>query len=132
METLTEYLKANVPKGFFPKPIYSADGDSLTFYFKNEESYAERVDDFLTVYRSIDNDGLIGCQIKGLPATLKLMGDFGLHITDGKVQLSMLFLTCMAHTNEPEAKDCYRKLNEKAGKTLAELPQHLFETAVAR
>ena len=48
IETRIEHLKTTKPKGFTPGPCYSVEGDSLTFYFKDDESYRERVDDFLT------------------------------------------------------------------------------------
>jgi hypothetical protein len=98
METQIEHLKTNRPKGFRPKPYYSADGDSLTFYFKNEESYGERVDDFLTVYKSMKTGELVGCQVKGAVEALGLLGDFGLLIHDKphSVLLGMIFMACMA------------------------------------
>lgn len=116
METLIEYLKTNKPSGFTPKPHYSADGDSLTFYFKNEESYGERVDNFLTVYRSITTGDLVGCQVKGLEKALKLLGDFGLFIRDESVLLGMIFIACMAANPPPkrETKERYLELGRMA------------------
>lgn len=115
METLIEHLKTTKPKGFTPRPYYSVEGDSLTFYFKDEESYRERVDDFLTVYKSIKSDKLVGCQIKGLPKALKLLGDFGLmFIEDGSVRLSMIFMACMAASPEAGARKRYVELGKFA------------------
>ena len=114
METLIEHLKTTKPKGFTPRPFYSVEGDSLTFYFKDEESYRERVDDFLTVYKSVKSDKLVGCQIKGLPRALKLLGDFGLVIEDDSVRLGMIFIACMAATPEPEARKQYLQLGKNA------------------
>ena len=112
MEALINYLKKNEPKGFTPQPYYSAAGDSLMFYFKDEQSYAERIDDFLTVYRSTHDQGLIGCQIKGLPQTLKLLGNFDLTIKDAKVTLKMIFLGCMAQSESAESKHFYLELSK--------------------
>ena len=115
METLIEHLKTTKPKGFTPRPFYSVEGDSLTFYLKDEESYRERVDDFLTVYKSVKNEKLVGCQIKGLPKAIKLLGDFGLFfIEDGSVRLGMIFIACMAACPEPLAREQYRKLGKIA------------------
>ena len=115
METLIEHLKTTKPKGFTPRPFYSVEGDSLTFYFKDEQSYGERVDDFLTVYKSIKSDKLVGCQIKGLPRALKLLGDFGLIFTeDGSVRLAMIFMACMAASPEAEARKRYAELGKVA------------------
>jgi hypothetical protein len=110
METLIDYLKTNKPSGFTPKPYYSADGDSLTFYFKDAESYGERVDNFLTVYRSTATGELVGCQVKGLEKALKLLGDFGLFIRDGSIMLGMIFIACMAASPGPEPKTKERYL----------------------
>ena len=115
METLIEHLKTTKPKGFTARPLYSVEGDSLTFYFKDDESYRERVDDFLTVYKSIKSDKLVGCQIKGLPRALKLLGDFGLFfIEDGSVRLSMIFMACMAASPEAETRKRYVELGKVA------------------
>jgi hypothetical protein len=110
METLIEYLKTNKPSGFTPKPHYSADGDSLTFYFKNMESYGERVDNFLTVYRAMDTGELVGCQVKGVARALKLLGNFGVCIDDGSVFLGMIFMACLAANPQPEPETRERYL----------------------
>ena len=118
MEDMIEHLKSNKPKGFTPKPFYSVDGDSLTFYFKDEPTYRERVDDFLTVYLSISSNKLVGCQIKGLPKALELLGDFGLYfIEDKKIRLGMIFMACMAATPDPKSKAFYIELGKVAGET---------------
>ena len=114
METLIEHLKTTKPKGFTPRPFYSVEGDSLTFYFKDEESSRERVDDFLTVYKSIKSDKLVGCQIKGLPRAMKLLGDFGLIIEDDSVRLGMIFIASMAACPEPLTRERYRQLGKIA------------------
>jgi hypothetical protein len=116
METLIDYLKTNKPSGFTPKPHYSAEGDSLTFYFKSEESYGERVDDFLTVYKSMNTGELVGCQVKGVVKALELLGDFGLLIHDrsSSVLLGMIFMACMAASPSPvsETKMMYLELGK--------------------
>lgn len=130
METLTEYMKNNRPESSFKaEPFYSSDGDSLTYSFRNEPSYRERIDDFLTVYRSRKDDGLVGCQIKGLPKALNLLGTFGLLISDGKLTMGMIFIACMAETNELEARECYKELGEKLSNT--EIPREQFERLMA-
>lgn len=123
METVLDFVRNNKPKGFNPRPFYSAEGDSLTFFFENKEYYRERIDDFLTAYRAIDGRGLIGCQIKGLPRALELLGDFGIRITDGKVGLAMIFMAVMAQSMEQEAKECYRELGRMAGNKLVPVPE---------
>jgi hypothetical protein len=133
METLTEYLKTNKPSGFTPKPFYSADGDSLTFYFKDEESYGERVDDFLTVYKSMQTGDLVGCQVKGVVKALELLGDFGLFIHDrsSSVLLGMIFMACMAASPSPvnETKMMYLELGKMTKDTA--IPTRELEPVLA-
>jgi hypothetical protein len=117
MDSLIKFLRENAPSSFTPHAYYSHAGDSLIFYFDNPTCYyGERIDDFLTVYRSTAaGNQLVGCQIKGIPKALKLFGDFGLQIEDEFVQLSMIFLACMAVTNAPkEMKRFYFQLGEAA------------------
>lgn len=73
------------------------------------------MDDFLTVYKAIGTDELVGCQVKGIPQTLKLLGDFGLILEDKSVKLGMIFMACMASTPEPASKKRYLELGRAAG-----------------
>jgi hypothetical protein len=129
METVLDFLKKNKPSGFNPQPYYSPEGDSLTFFFENKEYYRERVDDFLTAYRSISDNGLIGCQIKGLPKALELLGNFGISITDGKVLLTMIFMAFMAQTMQKESKECYKELGRMAAESGASIPAKELQAA---
>ena len=114
MGTLIDYIKANRPKRFVAKPYYSEDGDSVTFYFKDGASYARRVDDFLTVYLSMERNELVGCQVKGVARLLKLLGQFGLTVEDKSVKLGMFFMACMAQTPAENSKDTYKELSRFA------------------
>ena len=111
MESLMDYIKAHKPKHFVAKPYYSPDGDTVTYYFDEESSYAQRVDDFLTVYLSIGGDKLVGCQVKGVVRLLKLLGQFGFTIEDKSVKLGMFFMAGMAETPIGDAKEQYRALS---------------------
>ena len=124
MESLIEYLKTNKPAGFTPRPHYSAEGDSLTFFFEDKPYYGERIDDFLTAYRAMDGHGLIGCQIKGLPKALELLGSFGLSMSDGTVTLRMIFIACiMAQSPQPAPEAKYKELGEALGRNDMQIPQ---------
>src|SRR5712675_2400481 len=98
MVNLKDFVASNNPGKFQPKPYYSRAGDSLTFFFKDNPSYAVRVDDLLTLYRSIDGEEMVGCEIKGVHCILEKMGDFGVRIRSGKIDLSMLFLAYLGYT----------------------------------
>src|SRR5436853_6206745 len=101
MASLTEYLKGKKPGRFQPHPHYSPEGDCLIFYFRNEDSYRKRIDNFVTVYLSMDKNELVGCQIKGVHRLLERMGSFGVAIKNkkGEVELGLLFLACMAYSD---------------------------------
>jgi hypothetical protein len=121
MESLMSYIEGHPAGQFKPVPHYSPEGDSLTFYFRDDESFAERIDDFLTVYKSIDSNELVGCQVKGLPAALKLLGDFGLHFWQGeKLKLSLLFMAIGFEASDKHL-DCYKKLGKIASENDLEI-----------
>ncbi len=107
-ETLTDFLKGKKAKEFESRPIYSADGDFISLYLSDEDSYAERVDDLLTVYLSVKNDTLVGCKIKGVRRLLKTLGDFGVSVQDEDISFSLLFVA--ATLSSPEKGDRYRQL----------------------
>ena len=66
MRTLDQFLKENETerKTFQPSPLYTPEGDSLMFYIKDEDSYRERIDDLLTVYRSITTNQITAVKLK--------------------------------------------------------------------
>ncbi len=107
-ETLTEFLKDRKFKGFESRPIYSADGDFISIYLSDEDSYAERIDDLLTVYHSVKTDALVGCKIKGVRRLLKTLGDFGVSVQNEDISVSLLFVA--ATLSSPEQRDRYRQL----------------------
>jgi hypothetical protein len=70
------------------------------FYFKEASSYGDRVDEFFTLYRSIETRELTGCQIKGVQCILKRLGAFGVRITDKTVDLRIIFLGYRASVDD--------------------------------
>lgn len=65
-KNLNEFLENNRAKGFRKVLHYFPNGDFVSFYFRPDRCYAERVDDRLTVYLSMDTKELVGCKIKGV------------------------------------------------------------------
>jgi hypothetical protein len=114
METLLNEVKNLKAGQFQPRAYYAPEGDSLSFYFKRNESYGERIDNFLTVFKSFESHELTGCQVKGLPHALAILGNFGIDFYQGgRLKLSLLF---MAFGLEAESKnrDCYKILGKIA------------------
>ena len=73
-EKLEDYLRENEPEGFRPFPCYVPENDSLTFFFRNHESFARRIDSLLTIYLSLDTEDLVGFEIKGVRHILSAKG----------------------------------------------------------
>lgn len=113
--------KINVEElSFKAKPYYSKAGDCLIFYFEEAESYAERVDGLVTVYRAIEDDRLVGCQIKEVTPQLKRFGSCKLQIEDRGIKLSILLLVSNLVADDkdyepPRRRKVYEDLMSKAG-----------------
>jgi hypothetical protein len=110
---LTKYLASAKCEHFEPKPLYSAQGDFLTFFFRDDDAYEKRVDELLTVYLAEADDELVGCKIKGVTQILKTLGNFGVMIRDQQLKLSMLFLAGMAVSSTPESKEKYEAIGKQ-------------------
>lgn len=93
METrLSDYLAANKPAGFRSVPHYVRSGDYLTYFLTDEDCYAERLDDVLTVYLARGTDRLVGCKVKGVKHILRTAGNFGVNVDGGKrVKMGLFF-----------------------------------------
>jgi hypothetical protein len=91
-ENLMDYLATAKCEKFEPKPMYSVQGDFLTFFFRDDDAYERRVDELLTLYLSESGNELVGCKIKGVSAILRTLGNFGVTIREKQLRLSMLFL----------------------------------------
>jgi len=114
---LTEYLKGRKPQAFRPHPFYSEEGDFLTYYFKDEDCYAQRVDHILTVYVSQVSNEFVGFKLKGVKNhLLPTLGDFQLTVHDGsgRLMLSLLVLAGLYVSDEPNAGDYYRRIARQA------------------
>src|SRR5262245_36009793 len=110
---LTKYLETAKSVGFQPRPYYGADEDCLTFYFDNAESYGKRVDELLTVFLSVKNDELVGCQVKGIRQNLKRLGNFGIAIKHGKVRLDLFFHLLAYLAKKPQLRQKYLDLSQR-------------------
>lgn len=106
---LTQYILERTPGKFKALPHYSAAGDFLTFFWKNEDAYAHRVDDLVTVYLAFATKRPVGCKIKGFQRVV--MNDAGCFFNyDEKIKLSYLILAGKAlarkrGTDEEEMED---------------------------
>ncbi len=119
-QSLKEYLAVNPCREFRPVPQYFATGDFLTYYWANDRPLAERIDDQLTVYRSIATHEMVGFKIKGVKHLLETAGEFGVTVDDGEVQLSFFFLWLGSKIEDIEKVRLYKELGKIAsGVTLS-------------
>lgn len=56
------------------QPWYNSVGDYIEFQTINEGFIADRIDDFLTVYRAVDDNRTIGFKIKDVQALVQKVG----------------------------------------------------------
>jgi hypothetical protein len=56
---------------FQAQPWYNRYGDCVVFHSSEEEGYAERVDDLLTLYRAVEDDRVVGFQVKGVASIIR-------------------------------------------------------------
>jgi hypothetical protein len=113
-EDLMEYLNTHPPQGFRPIPHYFPQGDFVTYYFRNERCYAQRVDDLLTVFVAFDTNELVGCKIKGIKHILQTAGDFGVSLDAGVVRLGMFFFIGASLAKDEVQRSRYDQIGLKA------------------
>jgi len=65
---------------FQSEPWYNRFGDCVIFQIADEAFVAERIDELLSVYHSVNDGRTIGFQIKGVLAIIKKFGLDGLSI----------------------------------------------------
>lgn len=89
-------LLARSADKFKPVAIYDPDGDSIEFLVKPDTFYAERGDDFITLYHSQDRGEVIGALVKGMSRfcqeALEKVPGFRVTLESGAVRLEHLFL----------------------------------------
>ena len=119
-ENLIEHLESHRPKGFRLAPHYFAQGDFVTYYFRNDPCFAERVDDLLTVFLTFDTKELVGCKIKGVKHILQTAGDFGVALDDGDVRLGMFFFVGAALAKDEAQRSRYEQIGQKAKEALVD------------
>lgn len=95
-ENLTEFmtlLEKSEPQPFSsPQVYYGSKEDSLTLYFRPDESYAHRLDNLVTIFLTNEGDELVGCQIKGLCRKLKTDGNLTVAIArNEELELGLFF-----------------------------------------
>ncbi len=70
MHDLKSYLETHPYKGWKRKPRYFKYGNFLTYFLKQDRCVGKRIDEFLTIYTSIEDGSVAGYKITNvLPET---------------------------------------------------------------
>ncbi len=102
-QDLTDYLKGKKCKGFRPVPHYHPGGDFVSFFFKPDRPFGKKVDNFLTIYLSMESGDLVGCKIEGVERIVRAAEDYGLLSPGSAVRLGLLlFVGAMLATDEQQ------------------------------
>lgn len=130
METieLEEYLEANPPRGFEPKPYYEPDSDVLFFFFKEDEAYARRVDDTFTVYLSFKNEEPVGFELKGLKHMMKAAAALGKR--QGKLRFVLEHAAFKSAANRSENIGYMTAINRGVDETITPEADNLLELSL--
>jgi hypothetical protein len=115
---------------FRPCAYYGQEEDALTFYFRKDADYAKRINARVTVYLSMDDNELVGCQIKGVRRVLDELGELDLTIKHGRIKLQVVLLAFMERMLEQEeTRTVYREVYRKATESDIELDLPQLATA---
>ncbi len=89
---LLEALRADMPaKQFVPYCFISEEANALTVYFEADPDYSERLNDHVTLYRSLQTNELVGCRIKGIEGILRDLPNY-IDVDHDGIRLSAVFL----------------------------------------
>ena len=137
-ESLTSFfdrVTGGAKPGFTAEPWYNSAGDCIMYHWADDEYFRDWIDDKLTVYRAVKTKQAVGCQIKGIQALLRKLGEFGISLetTDGTPLALFLFASqADAAMDEERAalrEKTYKYLLEHAGKQRVEVPKDEPATA---
>ncbi|MBI4556895.1 MAG: hypothetical protein HY706_04865 [Candidatus Hydrogenedentes bacterium] len=96
---------SNVPEGGLGKPWYNRAGDCLVFQTVDEAYVGDRIDDVLTIYRSISDNRPIGFQLKDVKTIIDEYGYEGLRVettVQGDRLVSVYALLLAAYELSPQ------------------------------
>ena len=118
-ENLTDFMaemeKTPPPSFTAPAFHYGVKEDSLLFYFRGDESYARRINKTITLFLSFEDNGLVGCQVKGLRKTLEKDAILSITIeNESRLQLGLFFHLLAYEVSEPESVDSLVQLGQRA------------------
>jgi len=95
-------------KHFEPFAFHNTDGDCIEFFVLPDDYFAERIDDYLTLYLDMDTEQIVGFVIKNVKRILDRLSQqrpaMAFVVDDGTVVLRSLFVAMFANS-----KTCVRQ-----------------------
>ena len=67
--------------------------------FEGDADYSARLNDHVTLYRSLETNEITGCRIKGIAELIKDLPNF-ISVKDGPVELSVIFWAFRGNAEE--------------------------------
>ncbi|REJ65773.1 MAG: hypothetical protein DWQ31_17735 [Planctomycetota bacterium] len=108
-------LQADTPeKKFVPYCYISKAADALTAYFEADPDYSERLNEHVTLYRSLDNHEVVGCRIKGISGIIEDLPNY-IQVDDGNIRLSAVFLPFRGSVEDEASRRSLNTLAKTAG-----------------
>lgn len=86
-------LEKQRPADFVKKPFYDPVDDSITLFFADDEACREKVDRFLSVYRSFQTKQVVGCHLKDVRKILSKVEALNIGIKTSSITFGMLLLS---------------------------------------
>ena len=114
-------INALLEQGFQQTAYYDADGDCVEFLAENVAYHGKRLDQWVTVFLSDDDDRLVGCFIKNFAVLLrKYREQFSLVIQQEGVRLDYFFvaLSAIPETRHPQEETTYHSLVTRSNNVL--------------
>lgn len=78
------------PGDFSIRPRISRTGNCIFMYFADDEAWADRVDDFLTIYRSLQRPRIVGFKLKNVTILTARLGDLWVEFQTSEFRVYML------------------------------------------
>jgi ABC-type amino acid transport substrate-binding protein len=96
-------IAGTTPEHFKPFAFHNTDGDCVEFFVTQDDYFAERIDDYLTLYLDMDTEQIVGFVIKNIKRILERLSKqksaMAFVIDDGRVRLRSLFVSMFANEN---------------------------------
>lgn len=111
---LKEFLRENPPaKQFVPYMHLNRESDALTVYFEGDADYSERLNDHITLYRSLETKEVVGCRIKGISDLIEDLPNY-IHVNTDGAELSVVFLAFRGGQPDDKGRQAMNELARAA------------------